>query len=285
MVLSVADEQGTVVPGNRGGAKTLLLTVLGEFVLPAGGSAWTSSLVAAANVVGIAEKNARQAIARTGEQGIISSTRHGRRVRWTLTPAGRRLLEDGADRIYRLGADATDGSVDWNGDWLVVHCPVAEAKRSVRTRLRTQLAFLGFGEVSANLLISPRVETEPALRSVLDDLGVLDECLVLRSTVASGDERARMVASAWDLDGLAAGYDGFQRTYRDLAPSDEVAAFRDTVLLVNDWRRFPFIDPGLPAELLPDGWVGRAAAETFRSRRQDWAEQAQGWFNRLESTG
>ena len=40
-----------VLAAQRGGAKSLLLTVLGEFVLPAGGAAWTSTLVAAADAI------------------------------------------------------------------------------------------------------------------------------------------------------------------------------------------------------------------------------------------
>jgi phenylacetic acid degradation operon negative regulatory protein len=33
--------------------------------------------------------------------------------------------------------------------------------------------------------------------------------------------------------------------------------------LVHGWRKFLFIDPGLPAELLPEGWPGFVAAEFF----------------------
>lgn len=278
MTLHVAD-QAEALPATRGGAKALLLTVLGEFVLPAGGSVWTSTLISAASGLGIGEKNARQAVSRIGDQGIISSVRHGRSVRWTLTPAGRRLLEDGAERIYRLGATERT----WDGEWLVTHCPVAEAKRTVRNQLRTQLAFLGFGELSANLLVSPHVDREPALRQLLGELGLLSDSLVLRSKVDAVDERVRMVATAWDLDQLATEYADFQKTYAAMEPADDMTAFRATVRLVHDWRRFPFIDPDLPAELLPTPWTGHTSAQLFLASRRAWSDQAQGWFNRLET--
>ncbi len=38
--------------------------------------------------------------------------------------------------------------------------------------------------------------------------------------------------------------------------------------LVHEWRKFLFTDPGLPDELLPAGWPGRAAAELFASEAQ-----------------
>lgn len=272
-------EQKEDLPAKRGGAKALLLTVLGEFVLPAGGSVWTSSLVTAAGELDIHEKNARQAIARIGEEGLIQSARHGRSVRWSLTAAGQQLLESGAARIYQFGSV----DIPWGGEWLVVHCPISESRRSDRNRLRTQLAFLGFGELSANLFTSPHIERESALRLVLRELGLLEECFVFRSEIGSEAERTRLVGQAWDLEQLAKAYSGFDLTYQDRVVIDGGGAFRSTVELVHDWRRFPFTDPELPAELLPSPWAGHVSAKLFRGLRDRWSDDAQGWFSRLEA--
>ena len=270
---------GEALPAQRGGAKALLLTVLGEFVLPAGGAVWTSTLVDAAGALSVAEKNARQAISRVGDQGLIVADRHGRRVRWTLTPAGRSLLETGTERIYRFGV----AMVDWSGDWLVAHCPVAESQRSVRTQLRTKLGFLGFGELSASLLISPHVEREPELRVVLDELGLINDSLIMRSTMASSSDHGDVVARAWDLDELDASYTTFVDEHSDRRPDDDMSAFRAVVELVHGWRRFPFVDPELPTELLPEAWAGATATELFHDRHARWSPAAQRWFAALES--
>jgi len=269
------------LPAQHGGAKALVLTILGEFVLPDGGATWTASLVEAAGVLGIGEKNARQAVARIGDQGLIEADRHGRRVRWSLTDDGRRLLEDGARRIYEFGTT----TVDWNGEWLVAHCPVAESQRAVRNQLRTRLGFLGFGELSPNLLVSPHVDREPALRDVLSELGLTAESVVLRSATGTAGENIELVARAWDLGGLEDGYRAFSRAHRRLQPVDERAAFRSLVDLVHDWRRFPFTDPELPTELLPDGWAGSEAAQVFHERHADWSRAARRWFGELETGG
>ena len=42
-------------------ARSLLTTILGEFVLPRGGSVWTQALVSALALFGMADKSARQA--------------------------------------------------------------------------------------------------------------------------------------------------------------------------------------------------------------------------------
>lgn len=270
---------GEALPAQRAGAKALLLTVLGEFVLPSGGEAWTSSLVSAADALGIGEKNARQAIARIGDQGLIESSRHGRRVCWSLTAEGRQLLESGTQRIYGFGTTF----VDWHGEWLVAHCPVAEAKRSVRNQLRAQLGFLGFGELSASLLISPHVEREPELRQVLDDLGLLDESIILQSKASSDNENSDLVRRAWDLDELASSYVSFSHAQHHRSPTTVEASFRAVVELVHDWRRFPFTDPELPTELLPEDWAGAAAAKIFHSCHAEWSPDAQQWFGDIES--
>jgi phenylacetic acid degradation operon negative regulatory protein len=33
--------------------------------------------------------------------------------------------------------------------------------------------------------------------------------------------------------------------------------------MLTDWRRLPYLDPGIPAELLPAGWIGIKAADVF----------------------
>src|SRR5882724_10497931 len=100
----------------NGSAKAILLTVLGEYVLPNGGAVWTSTIVDALALFEVSERNARQAVARLSDQGIVSADRHGRRVRWRLTESGRRLLSVGTERIYGFGADTSA----WDSRWLVV---------------------------------------------------------------------------------------------------------------------------------------------------------------------
>jgi DNA-binding transcriptional regulator PaaX len=85
-------------------ARSLLLTVLGEYVLPSARPVWTSALVRVMAGLGVEETSARQALARTAADGWVAPSRDGRRVWWGLTAPGRRLLTDGAERIYSFAA-------------------------------------------------------------------------------------------------------------------------------------------------------------------------------------
>src|SRR6266568_507032 len=97
------EDESTVVPiyshrqqtGVRS-ARSLLLTMLGEYVLPSAAAVWTSTLLYVAAGLGIEEKAARQALTRLAGDGWIVSERDGRRVRWALTAHGRTLLTEGA---------------------------------------------------------------------------------------------------------------------------------------------------------------------------------------------
>jgi phenylacetic acid degradation operon negative regulatory protein len=43
---------------------------------------------------------------------------------------------------------------------------------------------------------------------------------------------------------------------------------------VHAWRRFPWIDPGLPVEFLPAPWRGTAAAGLFARLHAAWTGDA-----------
>ena len=66
-------------------SRGLLMTVLGEFLLPQDSQAWTQTIVALMEQLGVREKATRQALARMDEQGWLVRVRHGRRTRWHLT--------------------------------------------------------------------------------------------------------------------------------------------------------------------------------------------------------
>jgi phenylacetic acid degradation operon negative regulatory protein len=60
------------------------------------------------------------------------------------------------------------------------------------------------------------------------------------------------------------------------------ACFRQQTLLVHAWRKFPFLDPDLPTELLPAGWPRQRAHELFAGRPQRWGGLATEYFAQLE---
>ena len=74
---------------------------------------------------------------------------------------------------------------------------------------------------------------------------------------------------------VAASYTAFVGDFQDRAPATDGDRCAALVELVHAWRRFPFLDPKLPAELLPERWAGARAAAVFAELHAGWDERAQ----------
>ena len=261
-------------------ATSLLLTILGELVLPHGATVWTSTVVAAMGTLGVEERNARQALLRLAERGTITSEKEGRKARWQLTDEGRRLLTAGTKRIYAFGDDHDE----WDGRWLVVLCSVPEDQRAKRHQLRNALGFAGFGFLAPGVAVCPHVEREDDANAVLRDLDLVPGAVVFRAETGSLVEPDELLARAWDLDGLSAEYTAFVTAFARRTPQSGDATFAALVELVHAWRRFPLIDPEIPARLLPDRWPLPSAKALFDARHDDWAPPAKRWYVEVESS-
>ena len=247
-------------------ARSLLLTVLGEFVLPRPEPVWTQTLIDVLAELGVEQKSARQALARTAAEGLLASDRSGRRVRWSLSTSGRKLLTDGAARIYGFGTRTTA----WDGRWLVLLVSVPESRRQLRHRLRTRLAWAGLGSPTPGVWVTPDPAKQDEVARVIADLELT---AVTSSFVgpfgAIGAERD-VVAQAWDLAGIEGAYADFLATFGSAAPATPSEVMTAQIHLVHAWRRFPFLDPSLPGELLPAGWAGARAAALFGTLHARW---------------
>lgn len=260
-------------------ARSLLTTVLGEFVLPRGRPVWTSTLVDVLGEFGVEEKSARQALARTAAEGWLVSERVGRRVRWSLTPPGRRLLTEGAARIYGFGRDGGE----WDGRWLMLLVSVPETKRDLRHTLRTRLTWAGFGSPTPGVWISPDTGRQPEADEIVRALGLDREAMSFVASYGQIGDQDAMVARAWDLTALEERYEGFIDEFTGLPPADGGEVLRAQTKLVHEWRRFPFLDPRLPVRLLPANWSGVQAAELFHRKHGEWRAPAQRHWELLTS--
>lgn len=247
-------------------ARGLLFTVLGEFVLPTGGSAWTSAFIETFGRIGVEEKAIRQALARTAADGWVRPERHGRRTRWWLTPDGDRLLFEGTRRIYAFAGSQRE----WDGSWLLVLARVPENDRPARHVLRTRLAWAGLGSPAPGVWITTHTDRRDEVEQVLRQAGVKDGQVFAAEHLGGGDLSA-LVAQAWDLQEIEQRYEEFLAEFASMQAQDPLTR---VIELVHAWRRFPSIDPGLPARLLPGRWSGATAAKLFAARHARWSADA-----------
>ncbi len=276
--LALAAEPAARQPGRpdrvASTARGLLFTVLGEFVLRSGGMAWTAALIEVLGRMGVEQKATRQALMRTAADGWLTAQRSGRRTSWRLTDSAEQLLTDGTERIY--GFTATRQA--WDGSWLLVLARVPEADRPARHRLRTRLTWAGFGSPAPGVWLSPDTGRAADAAQLLDSAGLLADAQIFRAEYAAGGTLAGLARTAWDLEHIEQRYEQFIADFGGAAAADGLATL---VALVHRWRRFPWIDPVLPAELLPDPWQGSVAARLFAQRHAELAPGAMAEWQRI----
>jgi phenylacetic acid degradation operon negative regulatory protein len=258
-------------------ARSLLLTVLGEYVLPRPDGVWQETLVAALSSVGYSQQAARQALSRSTREGWLQTRRHGRRTRMTLTERTAGLLRSGAERIYSFGEPW-----EWDGRWLLVVLRVPEESRAVRHQLRTRLAWAGLGSLGGGVWLTPHVEREDELAAVINGEPAAGASSFVARSGSIGDPR-QLVEAAWNLEGVSEQYQAFIDDFARVRASTSESCFRQQTLLVHAWRKFPFLDPDVPVELLPARWPRERAHALFVDRHERWRTGAGAYFDELEA--
>jgi phenylacetic acid degradation operon negative regulatory protein len=252
----------------------LILTVYGLYAREHEGWLSVASIVRLLGDLGVDEQAVRSAISRLKRRGVLEAAKDGAVAGYRLSAPTREVLVEGDSRIFdRARATLADG-------WVMVVFSIPESQRDKRHTLRSRLTRLGFGTAAPGVWIAPgnlREETGRMLvRLGLD--GYVD--LFRADHLAFGDLAAR-VREWWDLDQLQVLYDEFLADVRPVGDqwssgrrSTAREAFVDYVRVLTAWRRLPYLDPGLPPELLPAGWSGVEAADRFAELRARLAAPA-----------
>lgn len=254
--------------------RALIVTVYGLYARDASGWLSVSGLIRLLAELGVDEPAVRSSISRLKRREILEARRVHGFAGYALSPQARALLEEGDHRIFeRHQAALADG-------WLLAVFSVPESERRQRHVLRSRLALLGFGTVSAGVWVAP-AHLEAGTREALERQGLTAYIDLFRSDHLAYGEVAGHVASWWDLDGLRTAYDDFVATHapvlaawkrrRSVAGAE---AFSDYVRALTAWRRLSYLDPGLPHEVLPTDWSGAAAANLFDTLRDRLSDPA-----------
>jgi phenylacetic acid degradation operon negative regulatory protein len=251
--------------------RALIVTIYGLYAREAGGWLSVAALIRLMAGLGVDEPAVRSAISRLKQRGLLEPRREDGAAGYGLSRRGRAILAEGDRRIFdRPRASAGDG-------WLLAVFSVPENERSRRHTLRSRLAWLGFGTVSAGVWVAPG-QLAAETRDMLEAYGLSPYVSLFRADyLAFGDVRDQ-VGRWWDLGRLEQLYQAFidsagpvLASWESDGPGDPrdpgEQAFADYVRVLTSWRRLPFLDPGLPAGLLPSDWHGARAAELFDALR------------------
>jgi phenylacetic acid degradation operon negative regulatory protein len=241
----------------------LLLTLLGDYWWQHTESLPSAALVALLAEFGVSDSAARAALSRLTRNGLLVTSKVGRRTFVRLSERAAQILDEGARHIFSFGADTQP----WDGMWSLVAFSIPEHNRAARDALRKQLRWLGFAPLYDGLWVAPRDRAAEVV-SQLSGLGI-STATAFRAVTVPGIEPGGFPQHAWDLDDLHATYEAFiayAQRLRERALAGQISPVEALVArtrVMDEWRTFPGLDPDLPRELLPDAWPRAAGRELF----------------------
>ena len=261
----------------------LIVTVYGLYARSGGGWLSVAALIRLLAELGVDEPAVRSAISRLKRRGILEARRQEGAAGYQLSAEALAILREGDARIFRRQRAAlADG-------WLLAVFSVPEAERHRRHVLRSELTRLGFGMVAPGVWIVP-AHPDDATAATLRRLGLDAYADLFHADHLAFGDPAGKIRRWWDLDDLERRYEAFIRAYepslarlKRSGPRSGEEAFAHYVRVLTDWRQLPYLDPGLPAELLPAGWIGLRAAEEFFTLRALLEEPARAYVQQVIS--
>jgi phenylacetic acid degradation operon negative regulatory protein len=264
--LSVTESAGDG-PSPRLRPQSLMLTVLGNYVLGRDIAVFSGSFIDLFARLGVGEHAVRSTLTRMVGRDLLSRHRRGRRMHFGLTPRSEEILQDGERRVWRLGAVNTG----WDGRWTVLAFSMPESWQRVRHDLRARLTWAGFGSLGNGMWIAPSgVDIAP----IVAELGLNEHVKVFSGTAEAPTDVTGMLREAFDLDALAAGYRAFLERWDRPRPApaapDDLTRY---LWMTTEWLQLVRADPRLPVERLPVDWPAVRGQEVLRRRYEEPARR------------
>ncbi|TGV14933.1 phenylacetic acid degradation operon negative regulatory protein PaaX, partial [Mesorhizobium sp. M00.F.Ca.ET.186.01.1.1] len=184
----------------------------------------------------------------------------------------KKRLEEAAARIYKVETDV------WDGKWCIASYNIPEERRALRDQLRKELGWMGFGMLTTSTWISPN-NLADRVKELTEAHEITDYVEIFSAQHLGWSDPKQLVQKCWNIAEINEKYKEFIDNYREqfeqlsakIDSGEEVPdshCFVEKTKLVHEYRKFLFIDPDLPQELLPELWLGKEADQLFQNYYQ-----------------
>jgi phenylacetic acid degradation operon negative regulatory protein len=261
-------------------ARSVIVTLFGDAIVPCGGEVWLGTLVKLAAPLGLSERLVRTAVNRLTQEQWLESRRSGRRSFYRLTHSGALSFDNADRRIYSLAPRR------WDGRWRIALLLAGDTdppsrlrhpqsdSASVRDDVRRELRWHGFVAINPGVLVHPTADTGRVMQALakhelIDHVALFDSA---RQVGANPARLKRQFLTACGVSELSDAYLAYRNRLRalldHLGPMQTLSptmAFSLRIALVHEFRRLTLRDPQLPDALLPADWPGRDARDLTAS--------------------
>lgn len=268
--------------------RSMIFTLYGDYIRHYGNKIWIGSLIKLLNEFGHNDQAVRAAISRMSKQGWVESEKQGNKSFYYLSSDGVRRIEEAAGRIFKLKPEK------WDGKWSILMYTIPEEIRNIRDELRKELVWSGFGTFSNSCWVSPNT-LDKQVTDLIRKYKIEEYVDYFVADYKGPHENKRLIEKSWDLHDINDKYQLFISEYSQKYIIDKnkiqkgemtfAECFVERTKLVHEYRKFLFVDPGLPEELLPKKWLGGHAASLFSDYYRELAEPASLFFEEVFREG
>lgn len=254
----------------------LTVTLLADYTLRTRAPLPSAAIIALLGEAGVSLGGARTAISRLTRRGVLEGTRQGRHSSYRLTQPAANHLSAGASWVV---SSATT-TQPWDGQWTLIAFSLPQEEGTQRRALRGQLRWLGYAPLYDGLWITPD-EFTPQARAKLTQINLGTATVFRARHIDLPTDNNRDPIHAWDITTIAAEYTTFVHHWTTLLPHINTGtitgaqAVRARTEVMDTYRRFPTLDPHLPLQLLPPGWLRQPAREVFAAVYDGLAQPAE----------
>lgn len=212
-------------------ARSVLVTIIGDTLIPVVSSVWMSQMMALTEVFGFSDRLVRTSMTRLVNDGWLTNERVGRQSRYHFTELALQESTQADGRIYGMG------EVDWTGEWTLLF--LSNLDGDSRELIVDHLRWNGFVRIGREVLASPS--------STPGDARALCRLIVPKSPIAIATAEFSDVEQLVDdgfftagSDGveIADAYAGFMTQQSNVAPkSSSIESYAFRTMLVHDLRR------------------------------------------------
>ena len=268
--------------------RSMIFTLYGDYISHYGSKIWIGSLIRLLSEFGHNDQSVRAAISRMNKQGWVQADKIGNKSYYSLTERGQKRIDEAAKRIFKLMPEK------WDGQWRILMYTIPEEIRAVRDELRKELVWSGFGTLTNSCWISAN-NLDKQVNDLIDKYNIKEYVDFFIAQYSGPDDNIRLVEKSWNLEEINEKYQAFISEYSQKYIIDknkiqkgqmtDAECFVERTKLVHEYRKFLFVDPGLPEELLPKKWLGSHAASLFSDYYKELAEPASRFFERVFKEG
>jgi phenylacetic acid degradation operon negative regulatory protein len=153
---------------------------------------------------------------------------------------------------------------DWDGKWRILSYEIPEKKREIRDKLRRQVAGWGLGPWHRSFWLTPHPIIED-LKELVSGREEENYVQAFESNYVLGDKK-NLIEKVWGIEAL-------EKKYRELFKNWHVILSKEEPKeeklkkVVNEYVSIIKNDPGLPAGIIGDNWIGFEAFNIFKEIR------------------